>query len=135
MAYQVRFDHPFFARSVERCKKGAKHRRPMEDVQQILPLLEKRPLSQTVLKQVDDYKVCKVRVDDSTLAKGKSSGYRLVYAVASKEPTVICLFLYHKTHLKDVNVGMLLKEIRAQTDDQDDPFSVCPPNGSALTDA
>ena len=122
MTYEVRFDHPFFLRSVERCKKGAKTRRPLEDVQQLRPVLEKIPLNQTFLTQDGQHRVFKARVKDSTLSKGKSSGYRLVYAVDRAASKVTCLFLYHKADLAAVKIGKLLDEIRAEADEKDRPY-------------
>jgi hypothetical protein len=61
--------------------------------------------------------VFKARVKDSTLAKGKSSGYRLVYAVDQTASKVTCLFVYHKADLATVKIGKLLDEIRSRAGD------------------
>ncbi len=123
MAYEVKVSHPFFKRSVRKCRKHS--RRPDEDLEPALSLLEKEPSRWgTPVGETERYRVYKLRVADSTQPGGKSSGYRLIYAVAEAEHRVICLFLYHKTQIENANIEQLLKQIKAQAPEGEDPFAL-----------
>ncbi|RLT34348.1 MAG: hypothetical protein DWI57_16710 [Chloroflexi bacterium] len=59
--------------------------------------------------------VRKLRISNSDIAKGKSSGYRLLYLVEDEpEPVLYILLLYFKSDRSDVSVAelqQLLKEL------------------------
>ena len=59
--------------------------------------------------------VRKLRVLNSDIAKGKRSGYRLIYLIEEDPiPTIYLLFLYFKSDKSDVSVSeveQLLKEL------------------------
>jgi len=120
MPYHLDDTHPFFRRSVSDCQRRNKRRAADSDVQAIYPLLKRGQIAGgRLVKRVESWEMYKIRIADSSTNKGKSSGYRLIYALNRPEKRVVLLFLYHKKDLADVDVDALLQETRSYLEERE----------------
>ena len=113
MTYTVDESHPYFRASLDSCQKRGRRRKPQADLQPVVKLLSAQPFpGGTVrLTEYPRYWLCKLRVADSTLGRGKSAGYRLIYAVSKEVPRIVLLMLYHKKDTHDVPIQKIIREV------------------------
>ncbi len=98
MSYNI-----FFASSFNRCVRKYRRRFPhiKDDMRAAIKALLEMPRLAPVIPR--DYGARKLRVRNSDLTKGKSSGYRLIYYVEEQpKPTIYLLFLYCKLDKSDI---------------------------------
>jgi mRNA-degrading endonuclease RelE of RelBE toxin-antitoxin system len=96
------------ASSFQRSIKALKKRFPKikEDVELALTQLEQTPTLGVIIP--GGYETRKLRVRNSNLTKGKSSGYRLIYYLQNEpEPILYPLLLYVKSDKADVTAQEL----------------------------
>jgi mRNA-degrading endonuclease RelE of RelBE toxin-antitoxin system len=98
MSYSVVLT-PSFKRSIKRLKKRFRHVR--DDVRIAVRVLLQAPRLGVVIPGGSG--VRKLRVRNTDLPKGESSGYRLLYTVEDQpRPTLYLLLLYAKSDQEDV---------------------------------
>jgi mRNA-degrading endonuclease RelE of RelBE toxin-antitoxin system len=106
---------PEFKRNLRTLAKKYRHVR--SDVQ---PVIDRLQAGETIGYQVQGtpYMIFKVRVQNSDIRKGKSSGYRLIYYL--KTPTnIILVTIYSKLDQADISaeqIRRILKEFDEQAD-------------------
>ncbi|MEY3866441.1 MAG: hypothetical protein RLZZ338_332 [Cyanobacteriota bacterium] len=95
-----------------------KYRHIRSDVQAIIEQLQAGELPGKKIPGTD-YIVFKVRVKNSDIKKGKSSGYRLIYHV--KEATIIFLMtIYAKSYLVNISVDKIQEILNALYEGDDE---------------
>jgi mRNA-degrading endonuclease RelE of RelBE toxin-antitoxin system len=99
---EVRFTQEF-KRNIRQLAK--KYRRVKTDVQ---PLLDELAQGQTPGDQIPgvQYEVFKVRIGNSDSAKGKRSGYRIIYQ-RTTEGSIVLITIYSKTEQQDIAAGAI----------------------------
>ena len=90
---------PEFKRNVRSLSK--KHRHLRSDIQPLLEQLEKGEIVGDKIPGVK-YSVFKVRILNSDIQKGKSSGYRLIYYLKSSK-NIILITIYSKSDQADIS--------------------------------
>ena len=99
---QVEFT-PEFKRNIRHLSK--KYRHIKSDIQSVIEDLESgRTLGDRI--QSVGYTVCKLRVRNTDLEKGKRSGYRLIYYIIKKN-RIVLVTIYSKTEQGDVSVAQI----------------------------
>jgi mRNA-degrading endonuclease RelE of RelBE toxin-antitoxin system len=112
----IRFT-PEFRRNLRQLAKKYRHIR--SDIQPVLDALAagQRPGDSIAATDMPLYKV---RAPNRDAQRGKSGGYRLIYALAS-EATILLLTLYSKTEQQDIDASEIQAILREDApDDQDD---------------
>ncbi|MGL4377220.1 MAG: type II toxin-antitoxin system RelE/ParE family toxin, partial [Microcoleaceae cyanobacterium] len=95
-----------------------KYRHIRSDVQAIIEQLQAGELPGKKIPGTD-YIVFKVRVKNSDIKKGKSSGYRLIYHV--KEATIIFLMtIYAKSDIVNISVDKIQEILNALYEGDDE---------------
>ena len=106
-----------FKSSVKRLKKRFRHVK--DDVRTAIQLLVQSPELGVVIPGSSGIR--KLRVRNTDLRKGKSSGYRLLYYVEDQPaPTIYLLLLYAKSDREDVTrreLEQLLDELADETEE------------------
>lgn len=107
---------PEFQRKLRRLAK--KYRQIMNDVQ---PVLEQLQQSDWIGDRISgvEREIYKVRVKNSDIKKGKSSGYRLIYEVRSSAQVVL-LTIYAKSEQSDI-AATEIREIIAEFEQSREP--------------
>ena len=109
---QIEFT-PEFKRNLRALAK--KYRQIRSDIQPVVDSLQKGDFVGDQIKGTE-YTVFKVRVKNSDIQKGKSSGYRMIYYL--KTPTkIILITLYSKLEQTDITakqIRKILKEFEQQ---------------------
>ncbi len=109
---QIEFT-PEFKRNLRALAK--KYRQIRSDIQPVVDSLQKGDFVGDQIKGAE-YTVFKVRVKNSDIQKGKSSGYRMIYYL--KTPTkIILITLYSKLEQTDITakqIRKILKEFEQQ---------------------
>lgn len=93
-----------FARTLEK-----RYRNLRSDLQPLIEQLENDELPGDQISGTS-YTLYKVRVKNSTIRKGKSGGYRVIYQILSAD-TVVLLYLYSKSDQDNVAATDLLSII------------------------
>ncbi|MDQ7085266.1 MAG: hypothetical protein Q9M36_10225 [Sulfurovum sp.] len=96
---------PIFEKKLKQYKK--KNPSIKKDYQSLLDSLQKNPKNATFIKD-DTYKI---RVQNSSSNKGKSSGYRVYYFYKNTKGSVVLLYMYLKSELKNLDDNTLDKLI------------------------
>ena len=100
---------------------GKRYRRMRLDIQ---PLIERLELGELPGDQIPgmDYIVFKVRVKNSSVQRGKSGGYRVVYYLKTREQ-ILFVTMYSKSDRSDITateVREILARAEAQLKDSED---------------
>jgi len=83
------------------------------------PIFEKLKNGELIGEQIQktSYTVFKVRVKNSDIQKGKSSGYRVIYYVNSST-NILCILIYSKSEKDNVTATEIKKVIQEFYDEQ-----------------
>ncbi len=95
-----------FVKSVKKLEKKYKHLRG--DLKPVLKQLEENPRLGVAIPGFGEL-VWKVRLKSSDMKRGKSGGFRLIYAVREKEQLIVLLFLYPKSTREDMQATEIKK--------------------------
>jgi len=104
MSYEL-IPTPIYEKSIKNYYRKKKFTKIYDDLAPVLELLEKGTLlgdKIADLKLGTSHSVYKLRISNSNINKGKSSGYRLIYYVVSDEGIIYLLNLYFKKSDNDV---------------------------------
>lgn len=88
---------PIFAKKLKEL--GKKNPNIKKDYQTLLDTLEKDPTNAINIKE----SVYKMRVQNSSSNRGKSSGYRVYYFYKTNKNAVVLLYIYSKSMLSNLN--------------------------------
>ncbi len=106
---------PIFAKKIKQYTK--KNPFMKKDYQNLLDTLKSNPTNATSIKE----NVYKIRLQNSSSNKGKSSGYRVYYFYKDKNDTIILLYMYSKneqTNLNDEVLNELISECKITFKDE-----------------
>ncbi len=95
-----------FAKSLSKLEKKYRHIR--NDLKPALMELEKNPTVGVAIPGFSGL-VWKIRVSSSDMKRGKSGGFRLIYALKEKEELIVLLLLYAKSDKEDVSISQIKK--------------------------
>jgi len=113
MSFEIVFASSF-KRSIKRLQNRFPHVK--DDVQVAISTLLKSPKLGTVIPEGKG--VRKLRVRNTDISKGKSSGYRLIYFVEDwPEPTIFLLLLYYKSDKDDITSSELKRLLQDLSDE------------------
>ena len=104
MTYEL-IPTPIYEKSIKDYYRKKKFTKIMDDLTPVLELLEKGTLlgdKIADLKLGTSNSVYKLRISNSNINKGKSSGYRLIYYVVRDDGKIYLLNLYFKKSDNDV---------------------------------
>lgn len=114
MPSEIRIEFtPEFKRNLRALAK--KYRQIRSDIQ---PVIDRLQIGEIVGDQVPgtDYSIFKVRVKNSDIQKGKSSGYRMIYYLKTPR-SIILVTIYSKLEQADIaakQIRKILKEFEQQ---------------------
>jgi len=100
---------PIFAKKLKEYSK--KNPNLKKDYQKLLDTIQTNPTNAIYIKE----NVYKIRLQNSSLNKGKSSGYRVYYFYKTDKNTIILLYIYSKNKqisLSDNILDKLIKEAK-----------------------
>ena len=85
-----------------------KYRHIKNDLRPILMELEQNPTAGVAIPGFANL-IWKIRVNSSDMKRGKSGGFRLIYALKEREKLIVLLLLYAKSDQEDVTVAQIKK--------------------------
>lgn len=102
------FTLPSFEKKIKYYAK--KYKNIKQDYKTLLQTLESNPKSSILIKD----KIYKIRLANSSLNRGKSSGYRVYYCYKDESENIILMYIYSKKDqigLSDEELDTLMKEL------------------------